>query len=140
MAYSCTSCHEYAPCKCRNFNEFEETSMNIQQAIRSGRPFRRRGGISYISKFDQCSSEILRWDDEGHYVVFTTEDILASDWEIEEEKIEITRSQLVQSCRDYLVEVMSERKLSYVGDGGTRIELLTACAFKLFDKLKGSKK
>ena len=53
--------------------------MNIIEAIKSGRKFKRSG----------C----------GFYLVtssyrFSTEDLLAEDWEIEEEKIEISRELL----------------------------------------------
>ena len=47
--------------------------MTIQEAIRSGKKFRRRGMIVWVCNFDVFQ---LR-----------REDLLADDWEMEEEKV-----------------------------------------------------
>jgi hypothetical protein len=54
--------------------------MNIIQAIQSGKPFRRKGWEVYFPLAGDLS--------------FYGHDILATDWEVQEQKIEITKSQL----------------------------------------------
>lgn len=64
--------------------------MTIQEAINSGKPIRRKS-----DKF---------WIDYNFHQRFyiNVEEILADDWEIEEEKIEITRSQLNAALGSYV--------------------------------------
>lgn len=47
--------------------------MNIIDAIRSGKKYRRQGITSYAT-----------------YTIFSIKDILADDWEVEEETFEVT--------------------------------------------------
>lgn len=59
--------------------------MILQDAIRSGKRFRRRGEQFFCYKpIDPHTSE----------QVYLIRDILAEDWEIEEERVEITAGQL----------------------------------------------
>lgn len=55
--------------------------MNLLEAIESGKRFRRK--LDHRFYIDQCSN-----------YCFTREDLFADDYEIEEEKVTITRSQL----------------------------------------------
>jgi hypothetical protein len=57
--------------------------LNICEASKSGKRFRRPCMVSWLSA-------------KGYYG-FTTEDILANDWEVEEETISITRRQLAEA-------------------------------------------
>lgn len=54
--------------------------MNLPEAIQSGKNFKHQSWPSFI-KYGQCQ-------------YLTMEQILDNNWEIEEEKIEITRTQL----------------------------------------------
>jgi hypothetical protein len=59
--------------------------MNIIEAIKSGRRFRRRGQPRYLELFhdiDLCLSAV---------------DITADDWEVEEKKVMITQEQLFKA-------------------------------------------
>jgi hypothetical protein len=56
--------------------------MTLIEAVESGKPFKRT-----------CWSSYERMD-KRNILGLSTEDILADDWEIQEEKIEITREQL----------------------------------------------
>lgn len=58
--------------------------MTIQEAIKSGRKFKRESHSDSVNYYDSLHL----------YLGLTIDDILATDWEIEEEKIEISRSQL----------------------------------------------
>lgn len=65
--------------------------MTIIEAIKSGMPFSRKGhNTLYLAKGDL-------------YLAFQIEDILAGDWEVEEEKIEITKSQLETICHKHSI-------------------------------------
>jgi hypothetical protein len=54
--------------------------MNLLEAVECGKRFRRTG------------SEEIWYDQDNLPMRFTREDILATDWEIEDRKIEITES------------------------------------------------
>ena len=57
--------------------------MNLIEALKSGKPFRRpEKHMSYFGR------------QVGTAVGFTVEDVLAETWEIEEEKVTVTRSQV----------------------------------------------
>jgi hypothetical protein len=58
--------------------------MNLIEAVRSGKPFKRKiwNNPSFYPSFELAVNEL------------SSSDILADDWEIQEEKIEITRKQL----------------------------------------------
>lgn len=67
--------------------------MTIQEAVRSGKVFFRRGDPDefYPSSFDAS---------EGSYS-FTYAELLADDWEIEEKKVEVTREQLAKAWNNH---------------------------------------
>ena len=60
--------------------------MNIQEAIKSRKRYRRKGELGW---YDAVS-------DFPHYV-FCTRDVLAEDWELEEKAVTITREQLEEA-------------------------------------------
>ena len=60
--------------------------MNIIEAVRSGKRFRREGFNWFPFNAD-------------HYNSVSKEDILAEDWEIEERKIEITEAEFDEAFR-----------------------------------------
>lgn len=55
----------------------KELGMTLQEAIKSGKPFKRRNWPHYRANTDQ--------------IALRNVDILADDWEIEEEKIKLSR-------------------------------------------------
>lgn len=57
--------------------------MNIQEAIKSGKRYRRKGELDW---YDTAP-------DFTHHA-FSTQDVLSSDWEVEEKTVTITREQL----------------------------------------------
>lgn len=67
--------------------------MNIQQAMKSGKKFRRKGWGSGFSSLEFAYS-------------LTKADILADDWEVEEVTVSITRQQFW----DAIVTVQAERE------------------------------
>lgn len=71
--------------------------MTLQEAIKSGKPFRRRGWECHV---EVVSAGLLRfvntgdgndWDEGDCYL--TAEDITAEDWELVERPVTITASQ-----------------------------------------------
>jgi hypothetical protein len=57
--------------------------MYIVEAVKTGKRFRRKGSSDWNEPYsDNCARD------------FDKHDILADDWEIEEETVEVTRSQL----------------------------------------------
>lgn len=58
--------------------------MNLIEAVRSGKPFKRPRMPHF-------------YDERLASATLTKEDILADDWETQEEKIEITREQLINA-------------------------------------------
>jgi hypothetical protein len=58
--------------------------MTIQQAIRSGKPFRRKAWESYISADQHFNKIIPKYIGRivNSFSVFTVSDILAKDWEV----------------------------------------------------------
>lgn len=82
--------------------------MNIQEAIRSGRPFRRPNHFSYLHV---SGSKILNKSEFNDYYRLTSYDVLADDWELEEKKIVLTRGQFDQICTDQLKSVYAGSSL-----------------------------
>jgi hypothetical protein len=60
--------------------------MTIIEAIKSGKRFRRKNQQTYYNKFGHWDAPI-GW-------IFSADDVLADDWEVEEKKVEITKAQL----------------------------------------------
>lgn len=93
--------------------------MNLIDAIKSGRPFRRKGYMRWAAKWDGCYSEILRYEPSEQRVTFTVEDILADDWEIREPQVTITKSQFMVACSKVLEDLERGggfRVLNYSGN------------------------
>lgn len=70
--------------------------MNIIEAIKSGKKFKRPCFPWQNWLYIPALSKIIHRVDGAHYHC-DIDDILADDWEIEEEKITITRSQLEEA-------------------------------------------
>lgn len=74
--------------------------MNLQEAIRTGRPFRRNGCYWYRATsegavvIDSIDPEYNK--DVFSQLIFSVEDLLATDWEIHETEITHTRSSLAR--------------------------------------------
>lgn len=65
--------------------------MTIIEAIKSGKRFRRGCG------------EFSKWAANGEFqYILRKEDILATDWEVEEEKIEVTKEQLREAWDSFM--------------------------------------
>jgi hypothetical protein len=76
--------------------------VNLIDAIKSGRPIRRRGRSSWPARdtgfgtgYHICDPARDQWLDPEYYLetMGCKEDILADDWEIQEPSVTITRSQ-----------------------------------------------
>jgi hypothetical protein len=65
--------------------------MNIIEAIKSGKNFRRKSWPAA----DYMNANVDRFD-------LHLEELLANDWEIEEPSIPITRTQLIKACHNQL--------------------------------------
>lgn len=66
--------------------------MNLIDAIKSGRPFRRQlwGNVG----------EEKTWIHNAQHTLYGTNDVLADDWETLEPKVTITRSQFWEAVAD----------------------------------------
>ena len=57
--------------------------MNIQEAIKSGKPFKRKEWDNYDWLFVNPQGNICVWgEDQGEWNPLDAEDILATDWEV----------------------------------------------------------
>lgn len=79
--------------------------MNLIEAIRSGKPFRRKVWDNDLGEVSYCFYADYDWLEE--------EDILADDWETEESKVAITRSQFYAAWRT-AVETSKDSSFSFV--------------------------
>lgn len=74
--------------------------MNIIEAILTGRPIRRLNKDRWASRAPISFANTIEGYFNPDYFLstyqLTKEDILANDWEVEEERVEITKSQLVE--------------------------------------------
>jgi len=82
--------------------------MNLIEAIKSGKPFRRKGWGYYLNSRDGGSLEF--------------DSILATDWEIQEQKIELTWRQVQDALHAsalgsyHAKEVEFKEKLGFTED------------------------
>jgi hypothetical protein len=83
--------------------------MNIIEAIKSGKRFRRKGNLKWVHPFD-CN--------EGAYC-FSVNGLIAEDWEVEEKKVTITAEQLETAFNAAL-----------------RPEILTGSFYNILEELK----
>lgn len=72
--------------------------MDLISAIRSGKPFKRKNHET--------------WKPYAGQVVFSKQDVLATDWEIQEEKIERTAEQIRKAVRSALYDASCARRNS----------------------------
>ena len=67
--------------------------MNIIEAVKSGKPFRRKDWDKTVRTFPNNEDRAMMYQIGKH-------DILADDWEIKEEKIELTKDQIKKALMD----------------------------------------
>lgn len=73
--------------------------MTIIEAARSGKRFKRKTWIEFITELDNPSRGLCISGSQA-MALLRLEDILATDWEIEEKKVEITYEQLENAVKD----------------------------------------
>ena len=78
--------------------------MNIVDAMKSGKtvkrkPWNRFGHIEYFDRFTFTNN---------HTTLLEKEDVIADDWEIEEQKVEITKSQFIQAWAESAIDASKE--------------------------------
>ena len=83
--------------------------MNIVDAMKSGKtvkrkPWNRFGHIEYFDRFTFTNN---------HTTLLEKEDVIADDWEIEEQKVEVTKNQIRDLLNKYWnnVDVQVGREL-----------------------------
>lgn len=69
--------------------------MTLQEAIKSGKRFKRL--CETPRSWRTTGRYGIQYSTERIDIVLSTDDILAEDWEVEEKKIEITKSQLLKA-------------------------------------------
>lgn len=81
--------------------------MKLEEAIKSGKPFRRLDCDSYI----ECDSYgMFSWSNGFMGIVrLDKEDVLADDWEIEEEKLELTKEEIKEAYIITNLELYGQR-------------------------------
>lgn len=80
--------------------------MNIIEAIKSGRPFRRQQFTNWYTGIGM--GDLLALDRDYRYPLCEA-DLLADDWEIQERKVEITARQFVEACDEVLTQLYDRR-------------------------------
>lgn len=75
--------------------------MNIQEAMKSGKPFKRKGHKVYIQ------GGIASVDS-----FFSYEEVLATDWEVEEEKISLSASDIRKVLMNFPVQYSAQGNLA----------------------------
>ena len=87
--------------------------MNIIEAIKSGKNFQRPCHDKYYTGLHSLGTEQVMLIYDGIPVVLSEDLFLANDWVIEEEKIEITKSQFIQAWIESAKETGIEHKHLY---------------------------
>lgn len=92
--------------------------MTIIEAIKSGKPFRRKGEKNWYGNSPDAAKmfHIESMNVFCHYA-----SIIADDWEVEEKKIEITHSQLLKA-----IAAVAKKECETLGDHH-RVQIL--CGF-----------
>ena len=72
--------------------------MNIIAAIKSGRPYRRKEWMMLNASISPTCTDYM----------FSKQDILADDWEVEEKSVEITESRVKQIAQTVYEALVSE--------------------------------
>jgi hypothetical protein len=100
----------------------KEIGMTIQEAIQSGKPFRRKMNNKFFQAWNQP---------EWMTFSFSVEDILATDWELKEEKIELTRDQVVHALdvMQVFTDNVSSRYTGYLAPSSLNM-ILVRLGFK----------
>lgn len=75
--------------------------MTLIEALKSGRPFKRKGDRFWCVAPDTL--EIPHEDGDGQTIV-KRQDILVDDWEIQDKKVEITRTEFWEAVNKVLSE------------------------------------
>lgn len=92
--------------------------MTLQEAIKSGKRFKRAGGEYFYSN----GKYLLDMEDiNALHGTLNLEDILADDWEIEEEKLELTAGQI----REVLMESRLHVQRFLSPDSSVRLDIDT---------------
>lgn len=94
--------------------------MTIIEAIKSGKRFRRPGSKSWLNKPELGADQFLSTSDGTKRFVPMVEDLLGVDWEIEEQRIEISKDELLKvgeavMGRDSLQIIKLERIANLLG-------------------------
>jgi hypothetical protein len=71
--------------------------MKLHQVLEQGLPIRRKGNHSWVLLDQWCPGD---WE----ALHFSLEDVLADDWEVQEPKVTITRSQFWDAVAEVLKE------------------------------------
>ena len=75
--------------------------MTLKEAINSGKDFKRIVNPTWLSLDENDDIKIIA-DGSSFLATMNKEDILADDWEVKEEKLELTAAQIEDSFRTYL--------------------------------------
>ena len=62
--------------------------MNLIEAIKSGRPFRRQNGLGHVKRWCVARDCVQTVDEDS--VFLDREDLTADDWEVQEPEVTIT--------------------------------------------------
>lgn len=86
--------------------------MNIIEAIKSGKPFRRKDSDIWnkTGTFDNDYKNELIYEYKGQVNLsdFSREDILADDWIVDEQKVVVTATQIREAYRNVKKSIMDE--------------------------------
>ena len=107
--------------------------MNLIDAIKSGRPFRRKGVDTWILTTADLEHEFT-WKSVGtmfmentpdprpvKYLELSMKDLLANDWEIQEQSITITRNDFLNAFSAALKDVESRHGFRIVSFRGRAV-------------------
>jgi hypothetical protein len=99
MSLHCTVCGASSVSEwCCSDKPKEKTGMTLIEAIRSGRPFRRGGEhLPRFSWHNVRGADI--WTDDGHKIIITTHDLLATDWETKPAEVLVTRERFWRAVK-----------------------------------------
>ncbi len=86
--------------------------MNLIDAVKSGRPFKRQkwGAAMWLSMRSFEEDGVIHTvptafpNPRGNEYIFSAEDILADDWEIQETEVRITRSQFWEAAHLFVAQ------------------------------------
>lgn len=77
--------------------------MTLQEAIKSGRSFRREAWRdSHLQLWIEIRHGAFLWKEIGEEVTLVADDILATDWIVEEERRELTWGEISSAINQHL--------------------------------------